>query len=270
MSQWNPGNGGRPAWATTPSKRGSDGVPKGVPDPGEKPLLITICVRKHEKFLEMKHDFVAAGDFYSAVQGVLTKACRDGLLSLQVRALLLLACSFNLCRLVMDLHHVHSMPVLCYGRGCMSLVKLRNEIIFLMFTRIKYRRGVPFSAARGRVGAHLAASGCMPMPAHTHRMQTRHRRSARLLHEQIHARTSALHLHGRRTYAALFCRLPSHLMLTCSPLDGRVAQRRAAARIAAALLSPPREAARLPPLPPLPPSCLALRLPWPLPPTRNL
>ena len=64
------------------------------------------------------------------------------------------------------LHHVHSMPVLCYGRGCMSLVKLRNEILFLMFTRVKYRRGVPFSAARGRVGAHLAASGCMP--AHTH------------------------------------------------------------------------------------------------------
>ena len=58
---------------------------------------------------------------------------------------------------------------------------------------------------------------------------TRHttRRSARLLHEQIHVRTNALHLHGRRTYAGLLCRLPSHLMLTCSPLDGRVAPRRA-------------------------------------------
>jgi hypothetical protein len=63
-------------------------------------------------------------------------------------------------------------------------------------------------------------------------------------------------------------------MLTCSPLDGRVAPRAASRRVtpplAAAPLSPPREAARLPPLSPLPPSCSALRLLWPLPPTRNL
>ena len=66
---------------------------------------------------------------------------------------------------------------------------------------------------------------------------TRHttRRSARLLHEQIHVRTNALHLHGRRTYAGLLCRLHSHLMLTCSPLDGGVAP---------PLASPPRRSRR--------------------------
>jgi len=90
----------------------------------------------------------------------------------------------------------------------------------------------------------------------------------------MRAHTSALHLHGRRTYAGLLCRLPSHLMLSCSPLDGRVAPRRAAAArrrpVAAAPLSPPREAPLLLPLPPLPRNYSALRLPWPLPPTRNL
>jgi hypothetical protein len=86
-SQWNPGNGGRPAWATSPSaKRTSDGVPKGVPDPGEKPITLIISVRKDEKFLEVKHDFVQAGQLYSAVQAVLTIACRDNLLSLQACA----------------------------------------------------------------------------------------------------------------------------------------------------------------------------------------
>ena len=61
-------------------------------------------------------------------------------------------------------------------------------------------------------------------------MHTRHWRPVRLLHEQIRTRTSALHLHGRRTYASLLCSRPSHHMPTCSPLDGRVALRRAAAR----------------------------------------
>jgi hypothetical protein len=83
------------------------------------------------------------------------------------------------------------------------------------------------------------------MPAHTHAHTTPAIR-APTLHEHMRAHTSALHLHGRRTYAGLLCRLPSHLMLSCSPLDGRVAPRRAAAArrrpVAAAPLSPPREA----------------------------
>ena len=66
------------------------------------------------------------------------------------------------------------------------------------------------------------------MPAHTHAHTTPAIR-APTLHEHMRAHTSALHLHGRRTYAGLLCRLPSHLMLSCSPLDGRVAPRRAAA-----------------------------------------
>ena len=63
-----------------------------------------------------------------------------------------------------------------------------------MCTRIKYRRDVACSAARGRVGAHLAASGCMP--AHDTHMHTRHRRSARLHYMSTCARTRA-----RYTYA---------------------------------------------------------------------
>ena len=57
-----------------------------------------------------------------------------------------------------------------------------------MCTRIKYRRDVACSAARGRVGAHLAR-----LPAacrHTH-MHTRHRRSARLHYMSTCARTRA-------------------------------------------------------------------------------
>jgi hypothetical protein len=51
------------------------------------------------------------------------------------------------------------------------------------------RRDVAYSAARGRVGAHLAASGCMP--AHDTHMHTRHRRSARLHYMSTCARTRA-------------------------------------------------------------------------------
>jgi len=57
-------------------------------------------------------------------------------------------------------------------------------------------------------------------------MHTRHRRPARLLHEQKGARTSALHLHGRLACADPRCSCSSRLTPSCGPLDGRLAPSR--------------------------------------------
>ena len=54
------------------------------------------------------------------------------------------------------------------------------------------------------------------MPAHTHAHTTPAIR-APTLHEHMRAHTSALHLHGRRTYTGLLCRLPSHLNAQLQP-----------------------------------------------------
>ena len=42
-------------------------------------------MRMSEKFLEVKHDFQAAGVMYEALQSVLVQCQRDNLLALQVR-----------------------------------------------------------------------------------------------------------------------------------------------------------------------------------------
>ena len=90
---------------------------------------------------------------------------------------------------------------------------------------------LPGCSLLGRTWPRRRPSGGFQPHAGTHtHMHTRHWRPVRLLHEQIRTRTRALHLHGRRTYASLLCSRPSHHMPTCSPLDGRVALRRAAAR----------------------------------------
>ena len=71
-------------------------------------------------------------------------------------------------------------------------------------------------------------------------MHTRHRRPACLLHEQKRARTSALHLHGRRACASPCCSSAGRLTPSRGPLDGRLctlaptARRRRRARLAAA------------------------------------
>ena len=57
-------------------------------------------------------------------------------------------------------------------------------------------------------------------------MHTRHRRPARLLHEQKSARTSALHLHGRLACVDPRCSCSSRLTPSCGPLDGRLAPSR--------------------------------------------
>ena len=126
-----------------------------------------------------------------------------------------------------------------------ELEKVRN--IFYMLTH----QIPPGCSLLGRTrpsrAARLAASGRMLLAGteapHTH-MHTRHRRPACLLHEQKRARTSALHLHGRRACASPCCSSAGRLTPSHGPLDGRLAPtlaptaRRA---VAAAPDSPPRE-----------------------------
>jgi hypothetical protein len=69
-------------------------------------------------------------------------------------------------------------------------------------------------------------------------MHTRHRRPACLLHEQKRARTSALHLHGRRACASPCCSSAGRLTPSHGPLDGRLSHRPLAAP------SPPRQTRR--------------------------
>ena len=142
----------------------------------------------------------------------------------------LAACSFNFCRLMPRGRSCVVHAVLGDGRGCMSLVSLRkSNYMFDMHTH----QIPPGCGLLGRTGPRRRPSGGFRPHARQHtctHSDTQHRRSARLLHEQIRAHTSALHLPGRRTCAGLLCSRPSHLLPTCSPLDCRVAPRRAAVR----------------------------------------
>ena len=61
---------------------------------------------------------------------------------------------------------------------------------------------------------------------HIARMHTAHDTGdlcAPIVHEQKSARTSALHLHGRRTCAGSCCSGSGRLTSSCGPLDGRLA-----------------------------------------------
>jgi hypothetical protein len=139
---------------------------------------------------------------------------------------------------------LYSVTVAAVYESC-ELEKVRN--IFYMLTH----QIPPGCSLLGRTrpsrAARLAASGRMLLAGteapHTH-MHTRHRRPACLLHEQKRARTSALHLHGRRACASPCCSSAGRLTPSHGPLDGRLAPtlaptaRRA---VAAAPDSPPRE-----------------------------
>lgn len=83
QSAWSPGGSARPAWAHSGDKRASDGGPKDMPVPGEKQLEVTIAVRRHEKYLEVKDTHGVPGVLVDAVKSVLTDLCRKDLLSMQ-------------------------------------------------------------------------------------------------------------------------------------------------------------------------------------------
>jgi len=127
----------------------------------------------------------------------------------------------------------------------MSLVSLRKSEIYFICSRIKYHRLQPARSHEAK--SRRPSGGFRPHAGteapHTH-MHTRHRRPACLLHEQKRARTSALHLHGRRACASPCCSSAGRLTPSHGPLDGRLAPtlaptaRRA---VAAAPDSPPRE-----------------------------
>ena len=122
----------------------------------------------------------------------------------------------------------HVFPaVLGDRRGCMSLVSLRtSNYLFGMHTQSNpagLQPARPHGVASAPIWRLLAAC------RHTH-MHTQHRRPARLLHVQKSARTSALHLHGRRACAGPRWSSSGRLTSTCGPLDGRLAPRHAAAR----------------------------------------
>ena len=112
-------------------------------------------------------------------------------------------------------------------RGCMSLVSLRtSNYLFGMHTQSN-PAGLQPARPHGVASAPIwrLRAACR----HTH-MHTQHRRPARLLHVQKSARTSALHIHGRRACAGPRWSSSGRLTSTCGPLDGRLAPRHAAAR----------------------------------------
>ena len=86
MSNWMPGGGGsdRPSWST-PNKRSAGGaVRQPMPGGQERPLIVTINVRRDEKFLEVQHEYCEAGTMYSMLQQKFIELGRRSLLSLQV------------------------------------------------------------------------------------------------------------------------------------------------------------------------------------------
>ena len=109
----------------------------------------------------------------------------------------------------------------------MSLVSLRtSNYLFGMHTQSNpagLQPARPHGVASAPIWRLLAAC------RHTH-MHTQHRRPARLLHVQKSARTSALHLRGRRACAGPRWSSSGRLTSTYGPLDGRLAPRHAAAR----------------------------------------
>jgi hypothetical protein len=123
----------------------------------------------------------------------------------------------------------------------MSLVSLRNSK--LHFYMLTHQTPPGCSATQGHVGARLAASGRLHAGTRhrtawhtTHDRCTRHTshesrhapaiRVPCLLHEQTHARTSTLHLHGRRACAGPRFSSSGCLTPSCGPLDGRLAPTR--------------------------------------------
>ena len=182
----------------------------------------------------------------------------------------LAACSFNFCRLVPRGRSCVVHAVLGDGRGCMSLVSLRkSNYMFDMHTH----QIPPGCGLLGRTGPRRRPSGGFRPHARQHTC-THNTGDPRAYYTSKYARTRA-----RCTCPAAAHALASSAAgpaTSCPPAArSTAASRRVAPAVrrrhrAPAPLSPPREAARLPPLPPLPPSCSALRLRWPLPPTRNL
>ena len=82
-----PGGDDRPSWAT-PTKHGRDGSRRVPSMPGaeEKPIVVTLNVRKNEKFFELKHEYAPLGTLYSMLQEKFIDLGRKELLSLQVCA----------------------------------------------------------------------------------------------------------------------------------------------------------------------------------------
>ena len=158
--------------------------------------------------------------------------------------------------------------VLGDGRGCMSLVSLRkSNYIFDMHTH----QIPPGCGLLGRTGPRRRPSGGFRPHAreHTHAHTTPAIRAPTTrANTRAHERAAPARPPHMR-WPPLQPAQPPLAHLQPARLPRRAASRRRSPSPPAPL-SPPREAARLPPLPPLPPSCSALRLRWPLPPTRNL
>jgi hypothetical protein len=158
-------------------------------------------------------------------------------------------------------------------RGSMSLVSLRKSKLYLyMLTH----QTPPGCSLLGRTRPRRRPSGGFRPHAGTHTC-THDTGDPRAYYMSKHTRARA-----RCTFMVV-AHAPA--LASAAPAASRPAVARSAAAshrplaVAAAPLSPPREAPRLLPLPPLPPlppllplppSCSALRLPWPLPPTGNL
>ena len=82
-SKWGPGG---TAWTLDFLKRDYGGVQKGSGASAAKRIAVTLRVRKEEKFFEVEHGIMGNPSFV-AFNAVLSAAARDGLLGLQVRAL---------------------------------------------------------------------------------------------------------------------------------------------------------------------------------------
>ena len=61
----------RPRWAGGGSNNSTPVAPR-MPAAGEKPLDVTLCIRKAEKYLEYSHDYNVGGELFTSVIAVLT------------------------------------------------------------------------------------------------------------------------------------------------------------------------------------------------------